>query len=284
MSFGLVLGGGGIVGVAWETGVLAALAEARVLEPAQAAAMVGTSAGAAMAAQLASGTSVTDLVGAQLRSVPGAGVRPPAANPTGVAEIFATLMAATEMTTELSRDIGRRACELPTRPEEERLAEIAAFLGGAEWPLGVDLRLVAVSCATGERRVWTSGDGVELAKAVASSCAVPGVSPPVTIGGDRFMDGGVWSPSNADVLIDSAFDVVVFIGPIGGFLAGQPQIERELAALNESGARTVSVLAGPPFTDLQANMFDPEFRRRGFELGRTDGMSAARAVRDVLSG
>ena len=98
------------------------------------------------------------------------------------------------------------------------------------------------------------------------------------------MDGGVWSPSNADVLIGSSFDVVVFIGPIGGFLAGPPQIERELAALSESGVRTVSVLAGPGFADLQANMFDPDFRRNGFELGRADGVSAAKAVRDALSG
>ena len=236
MSFGLVLGGGGIVGVAWETGVLAVLADRRVLDPAEATAMVGTSAGAAMAAQLTAGITVTELVDTQLRAVPdtGAGGRPPA-NAAGATEIFATLMSATEMSTELTRAIGRKACELPTRPEGERLAEIAGFLGGADWPSTGDLRLVAVSCATGERRVWTTGDGVDLAHAVASSCAVPGVSPPVTIGGDRFMDGGVWSPSNADVLIDSGLDAVVFIGPIGGFLAGQPQVERELAALNESG-------------------------------------------------
>jgi NTE family protein len=283
MRFGLVLGGGGIVGVAWETGVLESLADAGILDSLAAVAMVGTSAGAAMAAQLAGGVSVNELVEAQLRPVENVSIQA-SANQAEVTEIFATLMAATEMTPALARAISQKACKLPTRPEEERLAEIAAFLPTVDWPTDSDLRLVAVSCATGKRRVWTKDDGVELAQAVASSCAVPGVSPPVTIGGDRFIDGGIWSPSNADVFEDDSLDAVVFIGPIGGFLAGPPQIDRELSALQERGTRTAAVLAGPDFEKVRTNLLDPGARRKGFDIGRADGVSAVPAVRDLLSG
>jgi NTE family protein len=108
--------------------------------------------------------------------------------------------------------------------------------------------------------------------------------PPVTIGDDRYTDGGAWSPSNADVLAGEGLDAVVFIGPIGGFLAGTPQVETEMATVAAKGARTEILLPGPAFEPLRTSLMDPAFRQQGLEAGRTDGTSAAARIRAAIAG
>jgi NTE family protein len=53
-----------------------------------------------------------------------------------------------------------------------------------------------------------------LSRAVAASCAVPGYFAPVEIGGDRYIDGGVASPTNADVLRREGLDLVMVVAPM----------------------------------------------------------------------
>jgi NTE family protein len=106
----------------------------------------------------------------------------------------------------------------------------------------------------------------------------------VTIDGDRFTDGGAWSPSNADILAGEGFDAVLFIGPIAGFLAGRPQVETELELVEAKGARTASLVPGEGFAELRMKLMDPAFRKEGVEAGRQDGKDAASRVRDVLKG
>jgi len=73
------------------------------------------------------------------------------------------------------------------------------------------VRVVAVDATTGERVVFDRASGVDLTDAVAASCAVPGVWPPVTIGDTRYVDGGVHSGSNADVA--AGCDIVLILTP-----------------------------------------------------------------------
>jgi NTE family protein len=106
----------------------------------------------------------------------------------------------------------------------------------------------------------------------------------VTIGDDRYTDGGAWSPSNADVLAGEGLDAVVFIGPIGGFLAGTPQVETEMELVAAKGARTETLLPGPDFEELRMKLMDPAFRRQGVEVGRREGTAAAGRIRATLAG
>src|SRR4051812_10340340 len=102
MTYGLVLGGGGVVGIAWELGVIEALAHEGALDTTTAQTLVGTSAGSVVSAQLACGRSIDDLVAEQLappRVAVGGGAAAP--DMTAVMQIFGGLMTATEMTTEL---------------------------------------------------------------------------------------------------------------------------------------------------------------------------------------
>lgn len=284
MAFGLVLGGGGVVGIAWEIGVLEALAQEGALDPTAARTIVGTSAGSVVGAQLAAGQRLDDLVAAQLTTAPGAvGGGAAAPDMNAVMQIFGGMMSATEMTTELAKTTGRLALEAPTGSEEAWIGSFDRFMGVSEWP-AADLRVVAMSCTKGERRVWSKADGVAIERAVASSCSVPGMFPPVSIDGDRYTDGGAWSPSNADVLAGEGLDAVLFIGPIGTFLAGTPQIDAELAVVAAKGARTDSLLPGDGFADLRMKLMDPAFRAEGVEVGRADGAAAAARLRAVLAG
>lgn len=284
MTYGLVLGGGGVVGIAWELGVLDALMQEQALSPTEAETLVGTSAGSVVSTQLAGGRSIDDLVAEQLAPPAGStGGGAAAPDMNAVMQIFGGMMTATEMTRELALTTGKLALEAPTGSQESWIGWFERMVGVDDWP-EADLRVVAMSCTKGERRVWTKADGADLHRAIASSCSVPGLFPPVTIDGDRYTDGGAWSPSNADILAGEGLDAVLFIGPIGGFLAGRPQVDAELETLASKGARTDSLLPGPAFEELRLKLMDPAFRQQGLEVGRQDGAAAAARVRATLGG
>ena len=52
--------------------------------------------------------------------------------------------------------------------------------------------------------------------AVAASCAVPGYFAPVVVGGHRFVDGGIHSTTNADLLVDAELDRIIVVAPLAG--------------------------------------------------------------------
>lgn len=284
MSFALVLGGGGTVGVAWEVGVLAGLADAGI-DPAGAAVIVGSSAGSVVGTHIRQGRSIERLVANQREPrADGVAAEPGRTDLTPLIEIVSTLSAAGERTPEVLREVGRKAIAADTPPEIEWIARFEGIVGDGEWPDG-DLRITAVDCATGLRRVWTAVDGVDLARAVASSCAIPGVFPPVTLDGSRYTDGGLWSSSNLDVVLDADVAAAVFVGPLR---AGDPSaarsLESEIDLLVTSGRRVEAIVPGETFaTEIGArNLMNPKLRTRGVDLGIEDGAAAAARVRAIV--
>ena len=293
MRFGLVLGGGGVVGIAWEVGVLAGLERAGALDPGAAAAIVGTSAGSVVGTRLALGASVESLVEEQSRPtapvpVPEGGK--PRGDLTVVMEIFGALRQAPAITPEVTRVVGQKALAAETPSEERWVESFESTIGtGTRWPADVDLRIAALDCHSGERRVWTSADDalVDLARAVASSCAVPGMFPTVAIGDSRYTDGGVWSATNADVLLDAGLDAALFVVPTAAAPAQagrRPAYEVEAEQLEAAGARVVKIVPGPAFASEVGllNLMNPAMRGRGLEIGIDDGAAAASAVAALL--
>jgi NTE family protein len=205
----LVLGGGGITGIGWELGVIAGLAEAGVrLQDADL--VVGTSAGSVVGAQLLSGTSVEDLYAGQLR--PATGEIAASLGVGGLVRwILASLSSRNE--TKVRARIGRMALHAKTAATaEERRAVIASRLPSHDWPARARLLVTAVEASTGAFRVFDRDSGVDLVDAVAASCAVPMVWPPMPIAGHAYVDGGVCSSANADLAASA--DRVVVIAPI----------------------------------------------------------------------
>lgn len=240
MKRALVLGGGGVVGIAWETAVVGTLLEHGV-DLREADLVVGTSAGSMVGTRIAAGHDV--------RTPPERALKVPV--PDGgpdlaaLGRIFSHWSALTETTPQDCATIGAWAIDARTGPEAEWIAATGGSLGVPDWP-GTALRLSTVDARSGARALWGGGDAVPLARAVAASCAVPGMFPPVELAGRLHIDGGVWSGTHADAAAAIAPDRVVVIAPITeGTAAFGPLADRALAAevrvCEQAGARVVVV-------------------------------------------
>jgi NTE family protein len=280
----LVLAGGGIAGIAWETGVLRGIADesqaaSRLLLDSDV--LLGTSAGSAVAAQIGTGSALEVLFDRQVAE--SSAELDSGVDVDDIAGLFLTALSepydtATDKTRQQMRRIGAVALATKTVPEPVRRRVIAQRLPSHDWPDRV-LRLTAIDVATGELVVFDRESGVELVDAVAASCAVPGAWPPVTIAGRRYMDGGVASSVNLGVAGDCAAVVLVPSGvdapaPFGG----GPRAE-------------IAAFAGPAFAvfaddnSLAAfgpNLLDPRCRIGSAVAGREQGRREARAVARFL--
>nr|WP_314623134.1 patatin-like phospholipase family protein [uncultured Noviherbaspirillum sp.] len=257
MTRALVLGGGGVAGIAWATGIAAGLARCGV-DIAQADLFVGTSAGSVVGAQLACGVDVETLLAQQLappshsreQARPYSQRDADALNRRLMDKVGGDLTAA-------RKRIGAHALRSQTVPLDVRRGIVAARLPQAAWPARA-LRVVAVDTATGEHTAFDRDSGVDFIDAVAASCAVPGAWPAVPIGGRAWMDGGIRSLSNADLALPA--QRVLVVAPLG-YADGNPvsgHLRDEVRTLEEAGA-SVAVIV-PDDASVAAmtdNVLDP---------------------------
>jgi NTE family protein len=206
----LVLGAGGITGVAWQLGVIIGRRE-RGDDLTKADLIVGTSAGAVTGALVAAGFDPAAAAALDAPVAPGdppmqpdfvTGARAWQLLSAGPLESLAT-------STELRRQIGALARQANVGSEEDLLASFRRRLPFTEWP--DRLVVTAVDVDSGEPVSWTAASGVPLVPAVAASCAVPCLFPPIAVDGRRYMDGGVRSRTNADLAVGC--DRVVILAP-----------------------------------------------------------------------
>jgi NTE family protein len=249
MSFSraLVLGGGGVAGIAWETGFLLGLRDAGV-DVTNAERIVGTSAGSCVGAQVATGCDLVELFDRQLAPPPAVATSAKVDLGEMLGKLGAVLMGNT-FGTERLKAIGAFALEADTPSEAKRRLEIEARLPIHQWPADRDLRITVIDANTGEFRILTAADAAEvgLVDAVAASCAVPGIRPPVTIGATRYIDGGVRTTSNSDLAIGCAAALV--LAPLPDW----PTKDPELIAAKEELAATCNVLTiGPDEASVAA--------------------------------
>lgn len=276
---GLVLGGGGLAGIAWELGLLAALAEAGI-DLAAADVVVGTSAGSVVGTLLRSGADLQQLYAAQLEPAP-------VTERSAVLDVDAMVNALGAAVAEASGPddararVGAWARQAATVPEQERLAIIAARLPSTEWP---DARLVvtAIDTADGTFLALDRDSGVPLVHAVAASCAVPGVWPTVTLpDGRRCMDGGIRSITNAELAGEC--DRVLVVAPFTGFPQNPlgPSVAEEMAALERSGRALLVAADASSTAAFGSNPLDPATRGPSARAGRAQAASVVEAVRDL---
>lgn len=266
----LVLGGGGVAGVAWMTGLLAGLADAGQ-DVTGVDLVIGTSAGATVAAQLGSGLSLDELFARQVD--PALQARELTVEldmATFAADLQRSVGGATSPG-DMLRRFGQFALDATTVPEAERRAVVEGRLPSPDWP-ATPTRLIAVDCGSGELAAFDASSGVSLVDAVAASCAVPGIWPPVTIDGRRYMDGGVRSADNADLAAGA--ERIVVISPLGmnSELPTWLPLHDVVAGLAADGA-SVTVVS-PDAASVAAigtNPLDPETRVPAATAGRAQG-------------
>lgn len=281
----LVLAGGGIAGIAWETGVLRGIADespaaARVLIDSDV--LVGTSAGSAVAAQLGSGHTLDELFDRQVAESSAeidSGV-----DVDTITELFLTALGAPydeplDKTRQQMQRIGAVALATKTVAAPVRRQVIAQRLPSHDWP-DRTLRLTAIDVATGELAVFDRGSGVDLVDAVAASCAVPGAWPPVSIAGRHYMDGGVASSVNLVVAADC--DAAVVLVP-SGVDAPSPFGAGPAAEIASFPGAAFAVFAdADSLAAFGPNPLDPGCRIPSALAGRAQGRREAAAIARFL--
>jgi NTE family protein len=234
MKVGLVLGAGGVLGGAWHTGALHAIARETEWDPASAEFIVGTSAGSLIGSLVAAGVPpwfmVAHSAGESFEGLSGPDGRPardadrsggaafklhrglPGLGPGSLRMALTTLAnplrhtplqlvagwaPAGFMSTDSIKDTVRRAVR-------------------DRWVAHPNFWAVACDYSNGKRVPFGRIDSpaAEVADAVAASCAIPGFFRPVKIGRRRYVDGGVCSPSNLDLLAGRGLDLVICLNPL----------------------------------------------------------------------
>ena len=277
----LVLGGGGSTGNAWLIGVIAGLFDAG-LDVTTADLTIGTSAGSTAAAQIA-GATPTELLAAifaaapQLRTGPIGSDRGrvPIKSVADHMERTSKIIASAEDAADMRRRMGAAALDMDSASDGsvqmQWRATVAARLPSQHWPQRRVL-ITAVDARTGEPVVFDRHSGVDLADAVAASCAS---GFPYGIGDSCYIDGGYRRNENADLA--AGYGRVLVLSPFGGRSRAPLAWGMQLAAqVDELRARGSSVETIFPESNSEhmfgANAMDlslrPPAARAGYEQGR----------------
>jgi NTE family protein len=288
MTRAVVLGGGGPVGIGWECGLAVGLAEAGI-DLGGADLIVGTSAGSVVGAGLALKLDLAATAESVSQPLPlnaggGAGL-------DAMMAVLAGALARGLAADELRAELGALALTTSTVAEDEFVgAPVFAQASDRDWP--ASFRCTAVDTGTGRFQVWDEAADVPLPRALASSCSVPGVFPPVTINGTRYMDGGMRTPLNADLA--AGHDAVIVVScmmlslPAGMsdpvFDALSAEIGAELAAIRDSGGALEVVAPGPEFLEVSgwgASLMDPGRVAPAYQSGLRQAAVEAGRLRAV---
>jgi len=283
-----VLGGGGPVGRAWEIGLVRGLA-GQGIDLGTADLIIGTSAGAVVGAQVALKQEIDapPKIDAAIASAP-----PPIPSDSMAALGAAMIRAAQSPQPEPIRaEIGKMALHAQTISEEASVSRsmFAPFVGKA-WPN--HFRATAVNARTGQLQIWDGSSGAPLQRAIAASTAVPGIWPPITINGERYIDGGVRSLLNADLGIGSDIVIVVSCFSLSArdgagtpfFTAMNAAPLAELDAVRGSGAILAVIEPDAEFLALTkhgAAMMDSSLVLEAYRLGHIAAAGEAASVRRV---
>jgi NTE family protein len=272
----LVLGAGGPAAESWSTGVIAGLADAGI-DVRDADLFIGTSAGAWVAVGMASPRTTEALFERQVKASLQANEPLPQVAFADLKANIERAKAGGGRVSEILQRVGIVARTTAAGTGTVFNEMIAGRLLQQTWP-AARIRVVAVDVDRGERRVFERSSGVELIDAVAASGAAPGVWPPVTIEGRRYMDGGTYSTANADLA--AGFERVLVLD----LLPGKPPMaavtpETNVATMRRAGSfvEVVNPDGGTlaAFAAVHGNLLDPAVRENAARAGRAQGRKIA---------
>jgi NTE family protein len=302
LRVGLVLGGGGVVGASWMVGALQALEDETGFRTEHATRVLGTSAGSLVASLGASGVSPAEM--AAYATGTAAGDTDGAEGPYRVSlwppplGFGSARMALAMLREQRDRSVGALVMGLLPRGvvHTDPIRRLVERVAGATWPTTPLLRVVACDYASGQRVTFGSRRAPDstVGEAVAASCAIPAFFRPVRIGERTYVDGGIHSHSNLDLIADEDLDLVICINPMSASAAlpSASMIERIAAARRRrasaalaSEAKTLGrggatlVVLEPGLDDLEAMGANPMARDRAEQVIATARASVNRALR-----
>lgn len=298
----LVLGCGGVAGAAWTIPMLDAVQRQLKWDARDADILIGTSAGAVIASLLGAGVSVARMMESQSGTAKdcvwnhdsdsGGALPPrPALRFPAARLALQGLRGKVGLLAGVSGLLPEGRCDM--RPF---MRLIDSVVPEGEWAPHPACWIVTTDAKNGERVAFGRDDApsAPMNLAVCASYGVPGWCPPVTIGDRSFMDGGILSPTSADLLLGSDVDEAIVIAPMASTRLDYPKsfaakiernmrrymthiVDHEIEKLSNAGIHVIRLEPGPE--DLKAfgsNMMDPRRRARVFE-------TALRTAPDTLS-
>ena len=239
--------------------------------------IVGTSAGSRVGAQITSAVSLEELF--QRLVDPSLQTKEPAP-PVDFKRWRADFMRAREGSTDAVATLkrfGSLALDVPSDLQAMRRNLIAGALPSHTWPER-RLLMVAVDVETGERHTFDRSSGVDLIDAVAASGAVPGIWPPVTLQGHRYMDGGTYSIDNADLAM-GCDHVLILTLPARVPPLCVASLDAAVDSLRRNGSQVDIVhpdeMSQAAFASVGGNLLDPSVREAAARAGREQGRRVA---------
>jgi NTE family protein len=282
MTKALVLGGGGPVGIAWETGLLAGLADGGA-DVSRADWILGTSAGSFVGAHLAMGRNPAAMLKAEFAAADivreASGDPRPAPDLTPLMSVMMSKPPGEVMPLDGRMKLAAMALDAKTVSEETFIAGFGPLAEGEHpWPTGY--ACTAVDTADGELVIWDEDKAAPLIRAIASSCSVPTIFPPITIDGRRYIDGGMRSGTNADLAKSHGKVLLIAVAPPAFAPFMMPGINAELAAVQAAGGETCLILpdagSGEAFGP---NLMDGSRRADIARAGHAQGLAEAERIR-----
>lgn len=280
MRRGVVFACGGIVGYAWSLLAAHRYEQMTGVDLRRAEILMGTSAGSILATELAAGLSTGELI-AQLEATQRAGASAPRSSlpPRPRLRWSSLPLVAAGLRGKVAPHVALFGLVPDGGGDSAMLSRaVDRIVPAGRWVASEHpaCLVVAVDCATGERVAFgrAPAPAASAREAVAASCAIPGWCAPVEIGGRRYLDGGLASPTSLDLLAGDHLDEVVVFSPMTSarpapagslperFERGMRRLmtktlDREVARVAATGTRVVRFeptahelhLMGPNFMD-----------------------------------
>lgn len=272
----IVLGGGGVAGIAWELGVLSAFEDAGV-DLGAADLVVGTSAGSVVGTFVRHG-GIAQAFAQQTAPVATTYEEPAPIDTQAVQQQIGQALAGATSEQDARARLGRLAQQVAEgQTGEERVATFSETLPSTVWPERA-LGITAIDAVDGSFHVLSAADGVPLSRAVAASCSVPVVWSPVDVDGRPYIDGGMRSATNADVAAGYERVLVIACGPEAPSPLG-PWLDQSVEALRAGGSSVEVVVADSASTAaFGTNSLALSTQRPSAEAGHAQGSAIAEQV------
>jgi Predicted esterase of the alpha-beta hydrolase superfamily len=265
----VVLGGGGVTGMAWEIGIITALLE-KGIDLSDADVIIGTSAGSFVGSALASGYDMRSLYDSQF--VQNTSEVNTSVNPEIMklwAEAFRYGKDDKKMIGKMFGDISKKYPPKISKETRQRIVE--SRLVTTLWPL--KLKVTAVNAETGDLHVFDKDSGTTLLNAVNASGAVPGIWPLVTFNEKDWIDGGMVSSTNAHLA--NGYDKIVILSPMPQKYGLIPSVSEEASEMQKRSKVSLIVPDHDSILAIGNNPYDPNHAVSSAKAGFDQGLKEA---------
>ena len=272
----LVLGGGGITGIAWESGVLAGLIDSGVLVN-HADKILGSSAGSYVGSILANGQNMKTYY-EQL-----ANNRDNADNAQLDPSLFELWREAFVQGKTDEQVIGKYLGDIINKSPstvsfEERERSVRKRIGNVDWT--PQLEITAINAKTGTLESFNETSDISLIEAVMASGAVPGIWPHVDMLGASWIDGGMISSTNARLMAN--YKDIIILAPLDQKQGLVPSVYEDVETLKTNSNVTLITPDQDSRNIIGTNIYSSQHIKEIGDAGYQQGKLIGRDALDEL--